>query len=190
MSLLQRLLVPVGHALKNRRANEALSVTRKTEFDTDQQIELTSTAFADGEEIPDRCCGFGIGDDVSPQLHWGELPAGTESMLLIVEDVDTPTRAPGVHTVATFVPEGSELDEGALTAGNRRIHYLHHRPGRPRYFGPSPIPGHGTHRYRFHLYALDTVIKINRLRSVDQLPAVVAGQMLAAGMLEGTRTTL
>ncbi|SDS47837.1 YbhB/YbcL family Raf kinase inhibitor-like protein [Microlunatus soli] len=190
MSLLQRLVAPLGRALKDRRPDEALSVTRTPAFHTDQHIELTSTAFADGEVIPDRHCGFGIGDDISPQLQWSELPAGTEALLLIIEDVDTPTRAPGIHTVASFAPDGTELSEGALTAGNRRIAYLHHRPGRPRYFGPSPIPGHGTHRYRFHLYALDSTVKIDRLRKVDQLPAVVDGHVLAGGVLEGTRTTL
>lgn len=185
--LVERAFVPLGRALRDKRPDEELSVTRAPEFATDQVIEVRSDTFGPGEEIPDRCCGFLIGSDTSPHLAWGPLPTGTEALLLIIEDVDTPTREPGIHTAVVFAADRTELAEGDLVPG-RRFSYLHHRPGKPRYFGPRPIPGHGAHRYRFHLYALDAVIKLDGLHKVGQLPSAVAGHVLAAGMLEGTRT--
>ncbi|QGN33850.1 YbhB/YbcL family Raf kinase inhibitor-like protein [Microlunatus sp. Gsoil 973] len=185
--LAERAFVPLGRRLRNRRPDEALSVTRAQELITDQAIELRSDTFGNGEVIPDRCCGFLIGSDTSPHLTWGRLPENTEALLLIIEDVDTPTREPAIHTAVVFAADRRELAEGELVPG-RRFSFLHHRPGRARYFGPRPIPGHGAHRYRFHLYALDSRIRLGGLRRVDQLPAAVAGHVLAAGMLEGTRT--
>lgn len=185
--LVERAFVPLGKRLRDRRPDEDLSVTRAPEFAADRLIELRSDTFDDGAVIPDRCCGFLIGSDTSPHLTWGLLPEGTQALLLIIEDVDTPTRAPAIHTAVVFGADRTELTEGGLVLG-RQFSYLHHRPGKARYYGPRPIPSHGTHRYRFHLYALDTKVRLDRLRRVDQLPAAVAGHVLGAGMLEGTRT--
>jgi hypothetical protein len=49
---------------------------------------LTSSAFADGGEIPVRyTCD---GDNVSPPLAWSNLPEGTRSLALVVDDPDAP----------------------------------------------------------------------------------------------------
>lgn len=185
--LVERAFVPLGRALRNKRPDESLSVTRAPEFAATQTIDVRSDTFAPGAEIPDRCCGMLIGSDTSPHLAWGRLPEGTQALLLIMEDIDTPTRTPGIHMAVVFAADRSELPEGALVP-DARFSYLRHRPVRPRYFGPRPIPGHGPHRYRFHLYALDAPVRLDDLRRVDQLPAAVAGHVLAGGMLEGTRT--
>jgi hypothetical protein len=49
---------------------------------------LTSTAFKQGESIPERySCD---GEDVSPALQWTDPPAGTQSLALILDDPDAP----------------------------------------------------------------------------------------------------
>lgn len=54
-------------------------------------LTLTSSAFADGGEIPSRfTCE---GDDVSPDLVWEQVPSGTRSLVLIVDDPDAPDPA-------------------------------------------------------------------------------------------------
>ena len=53
---------------------------------SDSSIELTSPAFIDGSDIPTKyTCD---GEDVSPPLEWSNLPEGTKSIALIVDDPD------------------------------------------------------------------------------------------------------
>ncbi|GAA5170630.1 MULTISPECIES: YbhB/YbcL family Raf kinase inhibitor-like protein [Amycolatopsis] len=187
MKLLELLLTPLGWLLRRERADEALSVTRAPELTTSDRIEVTSPAFRDGETIPARHCGPGIGVNTSPALRWRGLPARTRALLLIIEDVDTPTAKPGIHTVALFDAAVSELEEGALAAEDGRFRYVPNHRGRTGYVGPRPLPGHGTHRYRFHLYALDTAVDPGGGGAVDGLLPRLAGHVLAVGTLEGVR---
>ena len=63
------------------------------------------------------------------------------------------------------------------------------RGGKPGgYAGPRPLPGHGVHHYRFHVYALDQQLDPVGITEAAHLPAAVAGHVLASGMLTGTRS--
>ncbi|MFI1731190.1 YbhB/YbcL family Raf kinase inhibitor-like protein [Streptomyces acidicola] len=81
------------------------------------------------------------------------------------------------------------LPEGALTPNNPDIRFLPNHRGRAKCLGPRPLPGHGAHRYRFHLYALDTDIDFTKAADVEHLPSALAGHVLASGTLNGTRTS-
>ena len=183
------LLLPVGWALRNRRPDEALSLARSPELQTENQFTLTSPSFAHGQDIPAKHCGPLIGADVSPALTWGPLPAETKSLVLLFEDIDNPAPVPGIHTIAAFPPIDGGLPEGALTPDNPDVQFLRTPRGRARYAGPRPVPGHGPHRYRFHLYALDTPIDLSTVEDAAHLPAALAGHVLASGTLTGTRTS-
>ncbi|GHF86700.1 hypothetical protein FHX82_004500 [Amycolatopsis bartoniae] len=185
MKLLELLLMPLGWLLRGKRADERLSVTR--ELSTTDSITVLST-FAHGEVIPSIHCGFGIGKNVSPALRWQHLPEGTRTLLLIIEDIDTPTTRPAIHTVALFDAAIPELEDGALTRDDPRFRYVPNHRGGTGYVGPRPLPGHGTHRYRFHLYALDTDVDTSGVTAVDGLLPRLAGHVLAGGMLEGIRS--
>jgi phosphatidylethanolamine-binding protein (PEBP) family uncharacterized protein len=182
------LLIPIGWALRNRRPDVAASLANAPELATGNRVELTSPSFRDGQVIPAKYCGQFIGDDVSPALTWGALPAGTTELLFVLEDLDNPGAIPGIHTVAAFAPTERGLPEGALTPDNPGVRFLPHR-GRARYLGPRPLPGHGTHRYRFHLYAVDAAIDLSQVAGIERLPAALAGHVLASGTLSGTRTS-
>ena len=52
---------------------------------------ITSSAFESNGRIPK--CHTCEGRDVSPALSWGEVPAGTQSLVLIVDDPDAPDPA-------------------------------------------------------------------------------------------------
>ncbi len=155
-------------------------------------IEITSSAFAGGQQIPKKYTGEGA--DVSPPLAWSKLPEKTQELALICDDPDAPTKDPWVHWVmykipanATGLPEGVpqqprlKAPAGALQGQNSwpKGHNIGYR-------GPMPPPGHGTHRYRFRLYALEAKLvaepgldKSTVLREVD-------GHVLAQGELVGT----
>ena len=100
------------------------------------------------------------GDDVSPALAFGGVPAGARSLVLIVDDPDAPDpRAPKttwVHWVLYDLPATTGgLPEGVteLPAGTREGLSDWKRTG---YGGPCPPIGE--HRYVHKLYALDTVL--------------------------------
>jgi Raf kinase inhibitor-like YbhB/YbcL family protein len=183
------LFLPIGWALRNRRPDPAASIASAPELATGNRIALSSPSFGDGEVIPARHCGPFIGADISPALSWDALPTGTKDLLLVLEDLDNPGAVPNLHTVAEFAPAEGALPEGALTPDNPGVRFLTASRGRARYAGPRPLPGHGTHRYRFHLYALDTDVDVTKVGGVGQLPAALAGHVLASGTLTGTRTS-
>ena len=182
------LLVPLGWALRGKRPDEAASITHAPGLATANRMTLASPSFGDGQEVPAKHCGLFIGADVSPALTWGALPEGTADLLFVLEDLDNPGAVPGVHTVAAFAPTDG-LPEGALATDDPAVRFLPNRRGQAKYLGPRPLPGHGPHRYRFHLYALDTAVNLTEVADIDHLPPAVAGHVLAAGTLTGTRTS-
>ncbi|MDN3358551.1 YbhB/YbcL family Raf kinase inhibitor-like protein [Actinomadura sp. DC4] len=183
------LLLPVGRALRNRRPDEAASIANAPELATGNRIALTSPSFGDGQVIPAKHCGPFIGAEISPALAWDSLPAGTTDLVLVIEDLDNPGAVPGIHTIAAFAPAEGGLPEGALTPDNPGFRFLPNHRGRAKYVGPRPLPGHGAHRYRFHLYALDTDVDFTKVADAEHLPPALAGHVLASGTLTGTRTT-
>lgn len=148
------------------------------------RIRVTSPAFQDGAGIPRRyTCD---GEDLSPELHWDELPAETKSAALVCEDPDAPG-GDWVHWVlynlrpkATMLPAGvpvqATLADGALQGKND-----FHRLG---YGGPCPPPGK-PHRYFFRLYALDATLTLPSGASRDALLHAIKGHVLAEGQLMG-----
>jgi len=121
-------------------------------------LVLKSEAFVDGDPIPRRfSCE---GEDISPPLTWQDLPEGTESLVLILDDPDAPDpAAPRMvwdHWILYNIPPTcSGLVEGAARGGlpegtGEGINSW----GRTGYGGPCPPIGR--HRYFHRLYALDT----------------------------------
>jgi Raf kinase inhibitor-like YbhB/YbcL family protein len=188
MNPLIQLLTPLGWVLRNKRPDEKLSVRHHTALAAPRTIELTSPAFGPGGTIPDRHCSMDMGPNLSPALSWAGVPAGARQLLLILEDIDVPMSRPSLHTIALLDPATRSVAEGELTPGNPAIRFIPALRGRTGYFGPRPLPGHGIHRYGFHLYALDQAIPVDRdLTSVDDVLAAVDGHVLADGFLEGVK---
>jgi hypothetical protein len=102
MHPVEALLVPLGRAVRNRRPAPDSSIAHR--LPSPGGLSLSSPAFDDGGVIPARYCGPLIGKEVSPPLAWSALPAGTVSLVLVVEDVDVPRSTPALHTVAVLSP--------------------------------------------------------------------------------------
>jgi Raf kinase inhibitor-like YbhB/YbcL family protein len=149
-------------------------------------MHITSPAFAHMADIPRvHTCQ---GDDRSPALEWGDLPDGTRSLVLVVDDPDAPDPARPlriwVHWVlynlpplSTGLPEGVDaLPPGTLDGLNdwKRIGY------------GGPCPPIGRHRYFHKLYALDVVLPDLGHPTKDQLLAAMAGHVLDEAELVGT----
>jgi len=137
-------------------------------------MQLTSSNFADGEAIPStHTCD---GADISPQLAWSDVPVGTASFVLIVDDPD----AGGfVHWVLTEIPgDARELPEGEGdsigTPGPNDF-------GRTGWGGPCPP---GEHHYAFTLYALTE--PISGATDADTVRTAAEASALGRATLTGT----
>ncbi|MDQ6636344.1 MAG: YbhB/YbcL family Raf kinase inhibitor-like protein [Candidatus Dormibacteraeota bacterium] len=188
MSLLEIIFTPLGWLLRGKRAGEERCIGHAPQLASDVSIALSSPAFTPGESIPAAYCGGGLGDNISPALTWSGPPAGTAQLLLVMEDVDVPFSHPGLHLIALLDVGATGVREGALNDGAPKVRFVPDRRGRTGYIGPRPLPGHGVHRYRFHLYAIEEAIPATRrLTGFEDVLAAVDGHVLAHGRLEGVR---
>ena len=148
-------------------------------------LELTSTAFREGDTIPKPYTGDG--KDVSPPLRWSEPPQGTKSLALICDDPDAP-RGTFTHWVIFNIPaESRELSEGmphreGLANGTRQGR---NDFGKLGYNGPRPPEGK-PHRYFFKLFALDRKLNVTGGDTKEHVLKAMHDHVLAEAQLMGT----
>ncbi len=141
-------------------------------------IPITSMAFKEGEKIPRL---YTCDDqDISLPLAWTNVPTGTVSLALIMDDPDAPSGT-WVHWVLFNLPANTtslaQGKEGGGTQGKNDFNRL-------GYGGPCPPRG-STHRYYIKLYALDQVLGIKAGVSKAQVEKAMQGHILAQGQLMG-----
>lgn len=110
--------------------------------------------------------GFGCnGGNVSPALEWRNLPAGTRSLALLMNDLDAPTGSGFWHwAVYNIPPSATGLAQGVgntpaalpppAVGGMTDFHDTGVTGGNGNYGGPCPPQADRPHRYVFTLYAL------------------------------------
>ena len=148
-------------------------------------MQLTSSAFKEGEAIPKDFTGDG--KNISPPLQWSGQPDNAKSFALIGDDPDAP-RGTWVHWVLFNVPVAvHELPQGVppekvvLDSARQGTNDF----GKIGYGGPAPPKG-PAHHYHFKLYALDTVLELKEGATKKQLLEAMKGHVLAEGKLIGT----
>lgn len=145
------------------------------------EIRITSKAFIHEGMIPARyTCD---GEDISPEIIWKNVPEGAQTLALICDDPDAPSKT-WVHWVAynipvsdTCLPAGMKADAENCCQGMTDF-------GRIGYGGPCP-PG-GVHRYFFRMYALDCKLDLKPGATKKELLQAMEGHILAQGELMGT----
>jgi hypothetical protein len=123
-------------------------------------------------------------------LQWHDTPAGTKSLVLIVDDPDAPDpKAPKmtwVHWVLANLPaESHGLPEGVATAQLPKGTVEGLNDWKRTGYG-GPCPPIGRHRYFHKLYALDTVLGGLRQPTKAQVEKAMQGHVLAQAQLVGT----
>lgn len=147
-------------------------------------LELSSPAFQNGQPIPNRyTCK---GENISPALEWRNVPGGTQSLVLILEDPDNPGRQ-GVlsHWVLFNIPPERDGLEENLKAKQQNIGVLRNGFANLKYDGPCVAPGQ-SHRYVFHLYALDRKLDLQTGGAREKLQEAIDRHMLGHAELMGT----
>ena len=139
-------------------------------------LELTSSAFEDGGEIP-RECGYKNGNKVPPLTVSG-IPEGTKSLALIMDDPDAmePAGKVWVHWVAWNIdPTKTELAKS--TEGMTDF-------GEVGYGGPAPPDKR--HTYVFKLYALDSELDLPDKSTKADVEKAMEGHIIEQTQLTGT----
>ncbi len=142
-------------------------------------MKLYSPDFEYGEYIPSTftCEGDRF---LSPELVFEDIPAASQSLILIMEDPDVPVELREdklfVHWVLFNIPATCTglrqgKTQGILGANTR---------GDARYTGPCPpaeyIPNE--HRYFFRLYALDSELDLQEGATKDEVLAASEGHII------------
>ena len=150
-------------------------------LDAPKTIAVTSNVFKAGGTIPVDYSAYG--KNLSPDLHWTNLPAGTQSVVVIMEDPIARAPKPAVHwLVAGIAPDAAGLPlnvapKGARMGGNIL--------GEMAYFGPKPPADGLDHEYHYQVFALSKKLNLpvgyNRVALLDAM----AGNVLARGELVG-----
>lgn len=149
-------------------------------------LAITSSSFSHDGIIPARhTCD---GPDISPALTWTDIPDGTKSLVLIVDDPDAPDPAAPkrtwVHWVYNLPPNVNGLPEGVeaenLPSGTLQGINDWSRTG---YGGPCPPVG--SHRYFHKLYALNTILPDVNNSTKAILEKAIQGHVIAQTELVG-----
>ena len=178
-------MATLGRLFRRLRAGEHRGPLAGSAFAAPATITVTSAAFVDGAPMPRSSAGKGVGADTSPALRWTGVPPATRQLVLIMDDVDVPLTRPLYHAIAVIEPTVDGVAAGLLQPGTEGIRFIRADLGNRGYAGPRPIPGHGPHRYRFHVFAIDQPIP-DSMTKAKALLATMAGHVLARGTLTGT----
>ena len=130
-------------------------------------MHVTSPAFGNEKFIPKKFTCQGA--DINPTLAIEDIPAGTKSLALIVDDPDAPGGT-WVHWVVYNIPVIEQIDEGSIP-GEQGLNDF----GKKDYGGPCPPSG--THRYFFKLYALDTRLALEEDADKTALVTAMEGHL-------------
>jgi Raf kinase inhibitor-like YbhB/YbcL family protein len=131
-------------------------------------MTMTVAGFPDGGQIPVKYSqaapGVAPGEGLSPAISWTNVPAGTQSFVLNMRDMDVARNKTtddqahwvvwNIPTTATGLPEGvprgAQLSNGA---------YQFSATGQ-MYRGPGAPANGPQHHYMFELFALDTKLDV------------------------------
>lgn len=150
------------------------------------KIKITSTAFSNKCSIPTtHACEF-LGQDKSPPLSFSNVPAGTQSLALILDDPDAPGGTFNHWVIFNIQASEGTLEEGIPRDGELEGGIKQGTNGTSQigYFGPCPPPKE-THRYIFKVFALDTVLNLEAGADKKQLLKAMKTHILGRGKLVG-----
>jgi len=175
-----------GWLLTGRQAGRASLIINDPELaNLPRTLSLRSPAFAHQGAIALRHAGPGVGNNTSPPLEWDDVMPPATHWALVIEDPDVPLRRPFVHAIASGPARTTRLDEGELdTMRSANLVALGRNSfGKVGYAGPRPLPGHGTHRYVFQLFAL--LAPPPSAPSRNDLLRTLRSSAIASGRLDG-----
>ncbi len=140
-----------------------------------QNIKVFSSAFAANGSIPGKyTCD---GQNINPPLEFEGIPEEAESLVLILDDPDAPTKT-FTHWIVWNIEPVAKIEEDSIPGVEglndfKKIGY------------GGPCPPSGTHRYFFRVYALDKKLELKAGAGRKDLENEMIGHIIAEGELMG-----
>ena len=150
-----------------------------------KNLVLSSPDFKEGGSLPiDFTCD---GKGVSPSLSWSDVPAETQSLVLIMDTVPGPLRPGetdiGNHfylTIFNIPPTVTSIAAGASNVGVLGQNFQGKKLG----YTPPCSQGPGSKKYTFYLYALNSRLSISAALATEKsLRELMVGKVLATSEL-------
>lgn len=139
---------------------------------------IATEAFKNDGFIPGKYTCDGL--DINPALRIADIPDGTVSLALIVDDPDSPS-GDWVHWLVWNIgPDTNKIDENSIPDGASQgaTDFNANKYG-------GPCPGSGTHRYEFKLYALNTMLALPTTAKKADLLSAMQGHIITEAKLTG-----
>lgn len=143
---------------------------------------LTSPAFAAGEEL-DGSFTAAEEDAVAPPLEWSAPPAGSQELVIIVEDASTKGGQPACH----WLVWGLAGQRGKLLEGEVPPRTGKNAQGNSEWLLPNPPEG-ATRHYLFQIFATDLPLVLMPGATRAELLASLQGTITACAVLHATFT--
>ncbi len=141
-------------------------------------MRIISPDFLNNENIPIKFTCDGA--NISPLLQVSDVPQTSESLVLIMDDPDSPTGTWAHWLVWNIQPQTKEILENSVPTGAQEGTTSFHSTG---YGGPCPHSGN--HHYRFKIYALNTLLELDSSADQKQVEAAMAGHIVDQAELVG-----
>lgn len=163
-------------------------------------MTMTVEGFADGGQIPVRYSqaapGVANGEGLSPAIRWTNVPAGTQSFVLHMHDLEVVrnrTTDDQAHWVVWNIPPtATGLPEGVPKGSPRPDGSQQISATGQMYRGPGAPANGPPHHYMFELYALDTKLDVQpgtdafdtRVNVVKAMQGHILGKAVYGGLFK------
>ena len=148
---------------------------------TSANMEISSTQFTNNGKFPVKyTCD---GQDINPPLAFSGTPEEMQSLVLIVDDPDAPSGTWVHWTVFNIDPKTTEIKENSVPQKAIEGLTSYDTQG---YKGPCPPSG--THRYFFKIYALDTILELDKTAKFSDIEQKMEGHILDQAEIIGLYT--
>lgn len=144
-------------------------------MENENTLKVRSHSFSHEGNIPaEFTCE---GRDINPALEIQDIPEGTKTLALVMEDPDAP-RGVFDHWIVWNIPPQKSIPEQSNPGISGTNSF-----GKTGYGGPCPPSG--THRYYFRVFALDAELDLLAGSVKQELLNAMDGHVLATGELMG-----
>ena len=140
------------------------------------KLTIGSSEFANQGFIPAKyTCE---GENVNPSITIENIPSGTKSLALIIDDPDAPNGTFD-HWIVWNIRPKEMIIENTVPGTEGKNSF-----GKTKYQGPCPPEGK-THRYFFKVYALDSLINVQAGSDKKTVEKAMSKHILGEGEIIG-----
>jgi Raf kinase inhibitor-like YbhB/YbcL family protein len=146
-------------------------------------MKITTSAFKDSDYIPEPYSREG--GDRSPPISIDDVPSEAKSLAIIMDDPDAPKGTFTHWIVFNIDPNLRTISEGTVP---QNAVLGKNDWGQTGYGGPRPPSG--THRYYFHVYALDCILPLKHGATRSEVEKAIEAHVVANTVLMGKFSAL